>query len=149
MCWTPLMEDRVPVFEICRYFAFAEFLEHGRSSIGLAPTIVWDCILASASVFTVALPATKQMLKGKLRSVDRRSHRQNNTESSQRQLQDLEAQESARQASARASIDALSQIAENRPPLPPLWPLRSSKTGLDEICDGHGLRGMLSCVSSD
>jgi hypothetical protein len=144
MCWTPLMEDRVPVLEICRYFAFAEFLEHGRSSIGLAPTIVWDCILVSASVFTVALPATKQMLKGKLRSVDRRSHRQNTTASSQRQLR-----ESARQASARPSMDALSQIAEKMPPLPLFWPLPSSETGLNEICDGHNLRGMPSCVLSD
>ena len=64
------MEDRVPVFEICRYFAFAAFLDHGRPSVGLAPTIVWDCILASASVFTVALPATNQMLKGKVKSVE-------------------------------------------------------------------------------
>jgi hypothetical protein len=144
------MEDRVPVFEICRYFAFAAFLEHGTPSVGLASTIVWDCVLVSASIITVALSATKQMLKGKLRSVDGGSRWQSNTALSQRQLRgDLETQESARQASTRASIYAPSQIAEDMPPLPRPQPSSSSGPGLDENYDCHALRGTSSHASSD
>lgn len=140
------MEDRVPVFEICRYFAFAAFLDHGRPSVGLAPTIVWDCILASASVFTVALPATKQMFEGKLRirSVEVGKHWQSDaTADRQQSPRDLEAP-----VPAQPPIDLLSRVVEDTPPsVSRSRPSSSlSQLGLDEV---YGLDGMPPYASSE
>lgn len=138
------MEDRVPVFEICRYFAFATFLDHGRPSVGLAPTIVWDCILASASVFTVALPATKQMLKGKVKSVEVGKHWQSDaTRDRQQSPRDLEAQ-----VPAQPPIDLLSRTVEVAPPSASRSRPSSSlsQLGFDEA---YGLHGMPSYASSE
>lgn len=138
------MEDRVPVFEICRYFAFAAFLDHGRPSVGLAPTIVWDCILASASVFTVALPATKQMLKGKVKSVEGGKHWQSNaTRDRQQSRPDLEGQ-----VPVQPPIDLLSRTVEDMPPsVSRSRPSSSlSQLGLDEV---YGLDGAPPYASSE
>jgi hypothetical protein len=144
------MEDRVPVFEICRYIAFAAFLKHGRPSVGLAPTIVWDCILVSASVFTVALPATKQMLKGKLRSVEvGKDWRSDATRNRQQSPRKLEAQVPARQKPAELSIDLSLRTAEDTQPVSQPRPSSSSAAGSDNMYDGYRLRGMPSYRSTD
>lgn len=144
------MEDRVPVFEICRYFAFAAFLEHGRPSVGLAPTIVWDCVLVSASIFTVALPATKQMLKGKPRPAEVGKHSQSHaTHDRQQSPGKLEAQVPARQAPGELSIDRSSQTAEDTPPASRPLASSSSAADLDGIYGGYHLHKMPSCRSTD
>lgn len=116
----------MPIFEICRYFAFEAFLEHGKPSTGLASTIVWDCVLVLASILTVALPAIKQLAKGNLSIVGRGSHGRSNATLDKRQSQlDLEAQVSAGQALPTASIDLPPRRSATFPPQPPQPPQRS------------------------
>lgn len=141
----------MPIFEICRYFAFEAFLEHGKPSTGLASTIVWDCVLVLASILTVALPAIKQLAKGNISFVGRGSWGRSNATLDQRESQrDLEAQVSAGQALPRASINLPPRSLATFPPQapqrstsrPPTQASSSLGSGLDEY--DHGLRGMQS-----
>jgi hypothetical protein len=58
-----LGHSTVSIFTTLRYLAFKSFQERGRNNADLASTMAWDCSLILLAIFTLVLPAMRQMLK--------------------------------------------------------------------------------------
>lgn len=58
-----LTRNRVAGLTVGRYLAYGEYIGHGRASIDLAPTLVWDTCLVFSAILMASVPVLLQMLR--------------------------------------------------------------------------------------
>lgn len=58
-----LTKNRVAGLTVGRYLAYGKYVDHGRASIDLAPTLVWDASVLFAAILTASVPVLLHTLR--------------------------------------------------------------------------------------